>query len=593
MIDKFGEKNKKTTLSSSFRSTIVGIVIIVLISFLISTYIITEKERKAYVIRESESVLKALSNNISSDLKNYMDVSRLVITDKRLVTFLKAKASAVDENMSNDARYGIMDILNAAGGVDSVMAFREDMKMITTNRISYTYDADLIKSGSWKDEIYSCEGRAIVALNCNGIARRIDGKPLVTIERAINDINSQKCIGIMLMNISSNVFQDMLNKLRYDNICIMGTDGSYIAGNAGYVDYYAEGMAGSGIKNKNITVNNKRALLSVCSVDDYPIVIMRVSKYGTEGIPYGILYVLMVLLIVFVVLAVHMGIFIKNDITDPIYKLSESMEKNKKTGNLETIEIEMPSSELDMLKDDYNNLIDHVNELIGTLIEKEKTLQRAEMRVLQEQIKPHFLYNSLETIGFLALDAGAVKVHDSLEILGSFYRNFLSKGDRVIPLSREVQIVKDYLALQKLRYGDIFEDEYDIDEKTKKLIVPKLILQPLVENSIYHGIRMKGEKGNIKISSKLVDGSLHLSVRDTGVGMAQDQIDKILHSERNFTGEIEGESFGLWGTIERIRIYCGSNDVVRIDSEIGEYTEIEFIISEEMAIRGISDGQKI
>ncbi|MBO4911251.1 MAG: histidine kinase [Butyrivibrio sp.] len=593
MIDKFGEKNKKTTLSSSFRSTIVGIVIIVLISFLISTYIITEKERKAYVIMESESVLKALSNNISSDLKNYMDVSRLVITDKRLVTFLKAKASAVDENMSNDARYGIMDILNAAGGVDSVMAFREDMKMITTNRISYTYDADLIKSGSWKDEIYSCEGRAIVALNCNGIARRIDGKPLVTIERAINDINSQKCIGIMLMNISSNVFQDMLNKLRYDNICIMGTDGSYIAGNAGYVDYYAEGMAGSGIKNKNITVNNKRALLSVCSVDDYPIVIMRVSKYGTEGIPYGILYVLMVLLIVFVVLAVHMGIFIKNDITDPIYKLSESMEKNKKTGNLETIEIEMPSSELDMLKDDYNNLIDHVNELIGTLIEKEKTLQRAEMRVLQEQIKPHFLYNSLETIGFLALDAGAVKVHDSLEILGSFYRNFLSKGDRVIPLSREVQIVKDYLALQKLRYGDIFEDEYDIDEKTKKLIVPKLILQPLVENSIYHGIRMKGEKGNIKISSKLVDGSLHLSVRDTGVGMAQDQIDKILHSERNFTGEIEGESFGLWGTIERIRIYCGSNDVVRIDSEIGEYTEIEFIISEEMAIRGISDGQKI
>ena len=333
--------------------------------------------------------------------------------------------------------------------------------------------------------------------------------------------------------------------------------------------------------------------MSVCSVDDYPIVIMRVSKYGTEGIPYGILYVLMVLLIVFVVLAVHMGIFIKNDITDPIYMLSESMEKNKKTGNLETIEIEMPSSELDMLKDDYNNLIDHVNELIGTLIEKEKTLQRAEMRVLQEQIKPHFLYNSLETIGFLALDAGAVKVHDSLEILGSFYRNFLSKGDRVIPLSREVQIVKDYLALQKLRYGDIFEDEYDIDEKTKKLIVPKLILQPLVENSIYHGIRMKGEKGNIKISSKLVDGSLHLSVRDTGVGMAQDQIDKILHSERNFTGEIEGESFGLWGTIERIRIYCGSNDVVRIDSEIGEYTEIEFIISEEMAIRGISDGQKI
>ena len=593
MIDQIGDKNKKTTLSSSFRSTLIGIVMIVFVSFLISTYIITEKERRAYVARESESVIKALSNNISSDLKNYMDVSRLVITDRRLVTFLKADISAVDDNMTNDARYGMMDILNAAEGVDSVMAFREDKKMVSTNRISYKYDQDLMNSGEWRVAIYSNEGRATVTLNCGGVARRIDDKPLVTIERSINDINSQKRIGIMMMNISSNVFQDMLNKLRYDNICILGSDGSFIAGNEDYLNYYSPGFAVGGIKNKNIKVANKRMLLSACSVDNYPIVIIRVSKYGTEGIPYGILYVLMVLLLVFVVLAIHMGLFIKTDITDPIYKLSESMEKNKRTGNLKTIDIEMPSSELDMLKDDYNNLIDHVNELIATLIEKEKTLQRAEMRVLQEQIKPHFLYNSLETIGFLALDAGAVKVHDSLEILGSFYRNFLSKGDRVIPLSREVQIVKDYLALQKLRYGDIFEDEYDIDEKTGKFILPKLILQPLVENSIYHGIRMKGEKGSIKISSKLEDGFLHLKVRDTGVGMTQEQIDKILHSDRNFKGEIEGESFGLWGTIERIRIYCGSNDVVRIDSEVGEYTEIEFIISEEMAIRGVGDGQKL
>ena len=574
MIDQIGDKNKKTTLSSSFRSTLIGIVMIVFVSFLISTYIITEKERRAYVARESESVIKALSNNISSDLKNYMDVSRLVITDRRLVTFLKADISAVDDNMTNDARYGMMDILNAAEGVDSVMAFREDKKMVSTNRISYKYDQDLMNSGEWREAIYSNEGRATVTLNCGGVARRIDDKPLVTIERSINDINSQKRIGIMMMNISSNVFQDMLNKLRYDNICILGSDGSFIAGNEDYLNYYSPGFAVGGIKNKNIKVANKRMLLSACSVDNYPIVIIRVSKYGTEGIPYGILYVLMVLLLVFVVLAIHMGLFIKTDITDPIYKLSESMEKNKRTGNLKTIDIEMPSSELDMLKDDYNNLIDHVNELIATLIEKEKTLQRAEMRVLQEQIKPHFLYNSLE-------------------ILGSFYRNFLSKGDRVIPLSREVQIVKDYLALQKLRYGDIFEDEYDIDEKTGKFILPKLILQPLVENSIYHGIRMKGEKGSIKISSKLEDGFLHLKVRDTGVGMTQEQIDKILHSDRNFKGEIEGESFGLWGTIERIRIYCGSNDVVRIDSEVGEYTEIEFIISEEMAIRGVGDGQKL
>ena len=260
-----------------------------------------------------------------------------------------------------------------------------------------------------------------------------------------------------------------------------------------------------------------------------------------------------------------------------LQELSASMDKNKRSGDLKKIDVEMPSTELELLKGDYNSLIDHVNELIVTLIDKEKTLQKAQMRVLQEQIKPHFLYNSIETIGFLALDAGADKVHDALETLGSFYRNFLSKGDREIPLSREIYIVKDYLALQKLRYGDIIEDEYDIAEDTMKLVVPKLILQPLVENSIYHGIRQKGEPGVIRIKSYIADGCLHLSVRDTGVGMSREEIERVLSTE-NPENRSEEESFGLWGTIHRMRIFEGKDDIVRIESEIGEYTEVEFVL---------------
>ena len=200
------------------------------------------------------------------------------------------------------------------------------------------------------------------------------------------------------------------------------------------------------------------------------------------------------------------------------------------------------------------------------------------MRVLQEQIKPHFLYNSIDTIGYMALDAGAENVHGALETLGSFYRNFLSKGEKEIPLKREVWIVKDYLSIQKLRYGDILDDEYDIAEETKELIVPKLILQPLVENCIYHGIRPKGEKGIIKVSSRLEDGKLHIAVRDTGIGMSEEQIEKILTSKKKEADELDSESFGLWGTIERVRYYTGKEDIVNIKSEVGEYTEIEFII---------------
>ena len=138
------------------------------------------------------------------------------------------------------------------------------------------------------------------------------------------------------------------------------------------------------------------------------------------------------------------------------------MDKNRQSGELTLIENDPPYRELNMLKDGYNNLVVHVKDLITALMDNEKNLREAEMRVLNEQIKPHFLYNSLETIGFLALDAGADNVHDALETLGSFYRDFLSKGSAEIPLAKEVHIVKDYLSLLKLRYGDIIEDEYDI-----------------------------------------------------------------------------------------------------------------------------------
>ncbi|RKM56076.1 sensor histidine kinase [Butyrivibrio sp. XB500-5] len=578
LLQFYDNNSKRTSLSSSLKQVIFGIIFIAIVSFLISTYYITEKERKEYGIREAESVIKTLSNNIYSETKNYIDLSRLIMTEGRLVTFLRADTDDVDIGMINDARYGIMSILNVKEGVDSVIVFREDMKRVVTDRFSYKYNHPLIEQDIWKKDIYNGRGRAVVSLNSNKIATRADNKPVVTVGRAIYDIDSQRRRGLMLMNISASVYQKMLNQLHYSDICIMGIDGTYLAGNKELVPFFETGFDSAQMVHKNDVLDHERILISGCNVSNLPIVILKVSSYGSEGIPYKIIYALLFLLVVFILMAIYVARFIQKNITDPVFELSSSMERNKRSGHLKKINIDMSSNELDMLKTDYNSMIDHVNELIATLIEKEKTLQKAEMRVLQEQIKPHFLYNSIETIGFLAMDAGADRVHDALETLGSFYRNFLSKGDREIPLSREVCIVKDYIALQKLRYGDIIEDIYDIAEDTENFIVPKLILQPLVENSIYHGIRLKGERGIIRISSRMEENELHLSVRDTGVGMDADQIEKILSRKKINQDELDAESFGLWGTIERIRIFYDKEDVVIINSEIGEYTEIEFVI---------------
>lgn len=572
---------KNRSLSVRLRIVLLGIILMMTVSFVISFYFIFRKERRDYGIRESESLLNSLSNNIQSDMEGYRELSRLIMVDDRLVKFLRAKTESVDTGIINDARYGVLDILNVTSNVDSVVVIREDMILMDTNRAAYKYDYEKMSQEPWKEDILKGLGKASVFINGNNTMVKLDGRPVLTIGRAIYDLNSQKRTGILLMNISDAMLEQIIDTLYHDEICILGMDGTFLAGDASLRQYYSDDFLSENVVHREVRNASGKFLVSGCTVGDMPIVAICVNRMGTVGIPLKTGYVLLFLLLEFVLSVFIAGAFITRNITRPVFGLISAMEKNKESGQLEKIDLDVPRNEIHMLKDSYNSMIEHVNDLIKRLLEKEKTIQKAEMRVLHEQIKPHFLYNSLETIGFLAMDAGAENVYSALETLGSFYRNFLSKGDREIPVRREILIVQDYLSIQKLRYGDIFQDEYDIEEDTRECIIPKLILQPLVENSIYHGIRPKGESGIIKISSRMENGELHILVMDTGIGMSGEQIDQVLSSDKDSRAERSGEqsdSFGLWGTIERIRCYCDRDDVVRIRSDVGEYTEIEVII---------------
>jgi two-component system sensor histidine kinase YesM len=245
--------------------------------------------------------------------------------------------------------------------------------------------------------------------------------------------------------------------------------------------------------------------------------------------------------------------------------------KSVNTGWLRRVSLPLANDEIGYLKDSYNDMLVELNELISELLDKEKSIQQAELEVLQEQIKPHFLYNTLDTIAYLALTEPAENVYEAVDTLGKFYRKFLSRGSREIPIKDEVEIVKDYLTLQRLRYGDIFEDVYEVDPELENIRVPKLILQPLVENSLYHGVRLKGEKCIIKIQVFEKEDKVHLVIYDTGIGMDQKRIEQIMEGKSQ-------KSFGFKGTIERIQYYFDQKDVVTVTSVVGEYTCVDIKI---------------
>ncbi|MBO4617485.1 MAG: histidine kinase [Lachnospiraceae bacterium] len=567
-----------TSLAVKVWYIIGGVFLLFTIMFSISALVLRERSIRDYEIRESETILNSMSGSITANIENYKDISRLVMLNKQVTAFLRAPAEEVGAGLKNDTIYGINDIFMVSDYVDSVFIFRSDNHYVTTGKGLYHIDYDLMEDETWHAHIKEREGGAAISLNGNGAVYRANGNQLLTIGRDIYDIYLQKPVGLLLVNISTGMLKSATESQKGSKVCIVSEDGTLLAGDKSVSEYFTSDMAiRYTMVHKSVRGNKNVRMISSIRVPDTPIIVMCASNASAQSIPVETTAVMLLLFVTFVVSISFAAVFISRNITHPIYTLSAEMEKTKEAGWLKKIDAEMPRNELSMLKESYNSIIDYLNDLFTRLIDKEKSVQKAEMRVLHEQIKPHFLYNSLETISFMALDAGAKDVHSALETLGSFYRNFLSKGNREIPLSREISIIKDYLALQKLRYGDIINDEYDISEDTLDIKIPKLILQPLVENSIYHGIRLTGEPGTIKITSYLEDDDIHIIVRDTGVGMSQDTIDELLGRSETPV-EDQNASFGLKGTIERIKYYCDYKDVVRIRSEIGEFTEIELII---------------
>lgn len=560
----------KKSLQQTTLFMLIFVMLFFCMMFMVATSIIIRKTEDDYKKRTSETAVNNLVSTISASLVNYNYLSRLIMVNERVVNYLKAES--VDNDIKYEARSGIYEIQNLFRYIDSVYIFRNDGDYVSTGRGDYLINM----SETEYSNILNARGSTVVSINGNGTIIKENGKPMLTISRAIYDINSQNLLGTLIMNITSNVFDDALALQNSSGMCILDNDGTLLCGNEEIGALYESDYNSDSMVYKNIHLAGERKTLTG-KLAVKPLVVLCLSGTGAKELPQNTIYALTIPLTAFILSAMVCAWFITVNITKPIKNLSEAMERTKSSGWLKKIDTEVPNNEIGRLAESYNSMIEYLNELFNRLLENEKNVQKAEMRVLQEQIKPHFLYNSLETLSYMAVQENAGKVHNALEILGNFYRNFLSKGDREIPLRRELRITKDYLSLQKLRYGDIFEDEYLIDDSTQDYMIPKLILQPLVENSIYHGVRLKGEKGVIRITSYMEEAGLHIIVYDSGVGMSAEQIKNILEErEEDDVKTLSG--FGLRGTINRIRYYCDCDNVVQIRSEPGEYTEIELYI---------------
>jgi two-component system sensor histidine kinase YesM len=271
---------------------------------------------------------------------------------------------------------------------------------------------------------------------------------------------------------------------------------------------------------------------------------------------------------------------ISGSISNPIRELYK-MTKSISEGNLDVRVENRNVDEIAALGKSFNIMTEKIKKLLENSVEEQKNLKKTELKLLQAQINPHFLYNTLDTIVWMAEGNKSEEVIEIVQALSNFFRITLSKGNDLITIREEIEHIRSYLIIQKIRYRDIMQYDIEINSELNEYRILKLTLQPLVENALYHGIKNKREGGTIKIRGVMGnENNIVFTVEDDGVGISEQQLEKIQTELSNDSSVvvIKENGFGLNNVHKRLKLNYGTQYGLKIKSEFKKNTLVSVTI---------------
>lgn len=265
-----------------------------------------------------------------------------------------------------------------------------------------------------------------------------------------------------------------------------------------------------------------------------------------------------------------------NNLTKPIRNLSAQMNSIKNLSiKSDSIKIDDSFEEIEDLTQSYKLLISKINSLTTEIINEKEEQKKIELRALQNQINPHFLYNTLDSIIYLIDQEENAKAQKMIVALSKFFRISISRGKNVISIQKEIEHVTNYLLIQKIRFGNTFSYEINISKNILKYSINKLVLQPIVENAINHGLKENEGIGKILINGYEKNNLIHLEVIDNGYGITKEKADEI---RKSFFEDISTVGVGIKNVYQRLKVYYGNEANILIDSELDDYSKITIVI---------------
>jgi two-component system sensor histidine kinase YesM len=525
----------------------------------------------------SIQMLHSLSESLDTVVDIVGDYSKQIISNEEISNVLRRAALHVGFGNRFKAESVMNRIIGGCSYISSVYIFDRH-----GNR--YGVDKGVFKSlinkditrASWYQAVLQKSGGYILALNAGGIFKPARSREnFVSLIRVINDIDSQKPLGILLVNIPESVLRKMFNSgvVNYrKEVLLLDQNNRPVFSGSRQINLNVKPfMASIGDRNQKWQVQKVRSTQYIVSYLKIPsngwkiISVIPFRELAKEAGAFGVITFFIIVLNG--VLLLVGSIIISRYITVPIKQLLVAMKEVEK-GAFQKVSLRAGNYEFGKLQDGYNSMIDKIENLITNIIQEQKMKRKAELDVLQAQIKPHFLYNTFDAISSLALSGKNKDVYEIMKALGTYYRTSLSQGREIITIREEIEVVANYLKIMQYRNEDLLAVEYEIDERVLEYPILKLVLQPFVENAIYHGIKPLGAKGVIRLSAAYHPGYIVIQINDTGVGMDSATVAKLTTgtTARNKPG------FGVWGTIERLRIVYGVEEIVFVASQPGRGT---------------------
>lgn len=573
--NQFIQLLKKAFLNLSLKFKI----IFVFISFLV-IYILIGSASSLYVMNSQkinqlhEGALQSIDimkSNIESNIDSINNVSKIIILDPYVRQYLK--------NPTNNTAYRSMlyhkftQLYVIFPFIESIFIYDFDNNNINASREVVFSSIEKVQDAPWFQEVMDAKGKYVININAGGTLLSTSGNNTVSMIRILYDIEDITPIGILIINTSQDFFSfntiDTQSKYGTSFVLLDESENIITKNNhqnnsplVGSVSDYTVGKIQKFDAHKYFVLSSEIPKYNWSIVSYTPI---NVFSQTTDAFSLLLIILIICSIIVFIV----SSFFTAKVVTTPIKKLIHSMVGTRK-GVFETVNIPTGNDEIGELKDTYNIMVVEIKKMINNEIESEKQKRRFELNILNEQINPHFLYNTLDSIGYLALSNNNLEAYQAILSLGQFYKISLNKGNEILLFEEEIKMTQEYLSLQKLRYGDIIHDQYNLSPETLKVPILKNTLQPLVENCINHGIKPSGERGTIIISSIIKNNLLYVTVKDDGLGMSSDQITCITS---DYLDE-NTASFGLRGTIARLKLYYGATNLYAIKSKPFEGTSI-------------------